>query len=319
MKKIIGLIVLFMLLISCSAENEVISEKPDSPKQVLVEASKRKSAINVFLKTNTTGKSTAEPRKKLVKSISYMAENALNRKFKINMTMEQYYALGTDNIYDKKEDTLNLNSKVYEERTFTYNADNNLEKISINNIAYPDYNTLDSYKPIIFEYETNGTKKLVSRYQDNGMIMKFEYNAIGQIIKAFNIQDDLLYTYDYDEQGNIFSKYAYLNNKKIMHYTYVYYPNNTYDKNWISVDVDGTEKITSTVNYTFDRSVEGVYQNNQIYKATSDNQEGLQYLHIISNSAGYRPKYFYDADGYLIKYDKGGVNDTNDITIFKYE
>lgn len=323
MKNLFYIFAILIAFTSCSPSDDdpVVDTSPvvvtPKPPVVLVTEAQRKSAIGNFAKSSTTSK-ISEVRKKLVKTITFFADNPLNQKYKIGMAFALYLQLPTDNVYDIKEDSLNLNTKRYDERIYTYNTDGNLEKITINNIAYPSNNSLESYKPIVFEYTTSGERKQITRYQSNGMVMTFEYNTIGQIIKAFDITGELKYTYSYDETGNISTKYLYEGGKPSMKYTYVYYPDNTYDKNWI--DVSGaTEKIMSTVKYTYNRNVEGVYRNEPLYKATLDNQEGLQFLHILSNTAGYKPKYFYDADGYLIKYDKGGQNNASDITIFVYE
>jgi hypothetical protein len=70
----------------------------------------------------------------------------------------------------------------------------------------------------------------------------------------------------------------------------------------------------------------GIYNKEPIYQI--DNS----YLHMIRSSVydkfhkdfGYAfdvfsPKYFYDVDGYLMKFDYRGMNITSSIYIFKYE
>lgn len=46
---------------------------------------------------------------------------------------------------------------------------------------------------------------------------------------------------------------------------------------------------------------------------------GLPYIHLVSSTSGQKPKYFYDADGYLMKYDAVGQSNASDITLFIYE
>jgi hypothetical protein len=338
MKKLILLLAFIstFFITNCSNDDDVIKKndeqvtdggnvtpdpKPTTP--TLVSENKRKSAIVTFLGGSKTGKLTGKSAgksaatKRLVKSIQYISTSPFDTKFKTRISYNDYLALPTDNLYDKEEDLLNANTQKYEERTYTYNELGNLEKITINNIAYPGYNSMEAYKPIIYEYNSDGSKKQISRYQSIGMVMNFEYNSLGQIVKAFNIYGELMYDFFYDEYGNIAMKILYLMGKPHMKYTYIFYPDNTYEKTWI--DIEDNERVASRVKYKFNKNVKGVYFDEALYKAISDNQEGLQYLHITENTAGYRPKYFYDSEGYLIKYDKVGKNDANDITIFIYE
>lgn len=278
-----------------------------------------KPAVVNIRKINPTGKSTGVI-KRLVKTITYTANSVFDKMYKTKLTDAEYRALPTDNLYDPTEELLNVDTKKYDERIYSYNAIGNLEKITINNIAYPDYNGTPAYAPIIFEYTESGASVQIKKYQDMGAVLVYEYNTIGQIIKARELDGSLKYTFEYDEYNNITSKYFYYGgNTPQMHYTYIYYADNTYAKNWIQVNPDGSETKTSTVTYKYDKSVAGVYKNEAIYKILMDNEQGLSYLHITSNSAGYNPKYFYDADGYLLKYDRVGTNEANYVTLFIYE
>lgn len=322
-------------LVSCSSNEPeipapVVIVPPTVPTVITVPVSSlmKPAVINIKGKS-TAGKSTAGKSttvtKRLIKTITFTATSAFDYNYKTKFTAQEYKALPTDNLYDQTEELLNVNTKKYDERTYSYNASGNLEKITINNIAYPDYNGTPAYAPILFNYLESGARVEVTRYQNAGAVLVYEYNSIGQIIKARELDGTLRYTFEYDENNNIISKYLYMSvganglPMPHMHYTYIYYANNTYTKNWISVDTNGIEKTTSSVTYTYNKNIAGVYNNEPVYKILMDNQEGLSYLHIINNTAGYAPKYFYDADGYLIKYDSSGLNEANYITLFLYE
>lgn len=332
MKKTI-LLILLISLVSCSSENNPIDPtsptnptsptSPTNPIQVI----KKPAVINITDK-NLTAKGvtskTTTIRKRLVKTITYTSSTVFDKKYQTKLSEAEYLALPTDNLYDPTEESLNVNTKIYDERTYTYNSSNNLEKITINNIAYPDYNGTLAYSPIVFEYFESGAKVQITKYQDKGAVLRYEYNSIGQIINAKDLDGKLRYTFEYDENNNVISKYLYMSSgvsgvKPHMHYTYVYYPNSTYVKNWIEVNPDGTENKTSSVTYNYDKNIAGVYNNEPVYKVLMDNEQGLSYLHITSNTAGWKPKYFYDSDGYLIKYDSAGQSNANEITLFVYE
>ena len=335
MKKTI-LLILLISLVSCSSENNPIDPtsptnptsptsptNPTNPTQVI----KKPAVVNITDK-NLTGKGvtskTTAVRKRLIKTITYTSSTIFDKKYQTKLSEAEYLALPTDNLYDPTEESLNVNTKVYDERTYTYNSSNNLEKITINNIAYPDYNGTLAYSPIVFEYFESGAKVQITKYQDKGAVLRYEYNSIGQIINAKDLDGTLRYTFEYDENNNVISKYLYMSSgvsevKPHMHYTYIYYPNSTYVKNWIEVNPDGTENKTSSVTYNYDKNIAGVYNNEPVYKVLMDNEQGLAYLHITSNTAGWKPKYFYDSDGYLIKYDSAGQSNANEITLFVYE
>jgi hypothetical protein len=332
MKKIVFLF-LCTVLFSCSNEEPnpidpttppTGTTPPKETKPTTPASSLMKPAV-VNIKTSVTTKTarTNVVTKRLVKTITFTSTSINDRIYKTKFTAAEYAALPTDNLYDPSEELLNVDTKKYDERIYTYNSNENLERITINNIAYPGYNGTAAYAPITFEYTTSGTLVQIAKYQDKGAVLTYEYNSIGQIIKAFDVDGTLKYTFDYDESNNIISKYLYMNTpngiKPQMHYTYTYFADNTYAKNWISVNTDGTETKTSTVTYSYDKGVPGVYKNEAIYKILMDNEQGLSYLHITSNSAGYKPKYFYDADGYLMKYDSSGGSEANYITLFIYE
>ena len=294
------------------------------PVAVIPVSSLMKPAVVNIKGKSSTGRIAAT--KRLVKTITFTFPSWADPKYKTKFTDAEYNALPTDNLYDPTEEVLNVNTKKHDERIYTYNASNNLEKITINNIAHPNNNNnTPAYAPIVFTYLESGARVQITRYQNAGAVLVYEYNTIGQIIKAKELDGTLKYTFEYDDNNNIISKYLYMvggsNGVSMahMHYTYIYYANSTYTKNWITVDFNGIEKTTSSVTYTYNKNIAGVYNNEAVYKVLMDNQEGLSYLHIIKNTAGYAPKYFYDADGYLMKYDSGGINNAMDITLFKYE
>lgn len=310
-------------LVSCSndetdAPTPVVITPPLIPPTTTV----LKPAVVNIKEQNKTGRTATT--KRLVKTINFTFQSWSDSKYKTKFTDVEYAALPTDNLYDPTEEALNVETKKFDERTYSYNTSGNLEQITINNIANPAYNNTPAYAPITFSYLETGARVQITRYQDAGAVLVYEYNSIGQIIKARDLYGALKYTFEYDEANNIISKYLYYtgtdgNPKPQMHYTYSYLPNNSYIKNWISVDVNGVEKTTSSVTYSYNKNVAGVYNNEAVYKVLMDNQEGLSYLHITTNSNGSNPKYFYDTDGYLIKYDRHGLNNANDITLFIYE
>ena len=309
-------------LVSCSNDEPETSPVVIVPPLIAPPTAVFKPAVVNIANKSTTGRIAAT--KRLVKTIRFTSTSVFDYKYKTKFTDAEYKALPTDNLYDPTEEALNVNTKKYDERAYTYNASNNLEKITINNLAFPSDNSSPAYAPIIFTYLESGARTQVTRYQDAGAVLLYEYNSIGQIIKAKEVNGTLRYTFEYDENNNISNKYYYTNDavgnpRPQYRYTYVYYSNSTYIKNWIEVNADGTEKVNGTVTYTYNKNLTGVYNNEPIYKVLMDNIEGLAYLHIISNTNGSYPKYFYDADGYLIKYDKNGYNDAMDITLFKYE
>jgi hypothetical protein len=316
---------------SCSNDDNVGTDEPVvvvpppvPPKNVVL-----KPAIVNIANSNSTGKSKTSKglavTKRLVKTITFTSSTAFDYKYKTNLSLDAYKALPNDNLYDPTEEILNVDTKRFDERTYTYNASGNLAQITINNIAYPgnNNNTL-AYSPILFNYLESGARVEITKYQDKGAVLEYEYNTIGQVIKARDLYGVLKYTFEYDENNNISSKYYYTTDasgtpRPQYHYTYFYYSNSTYTKNWIGVDANGVEKLNASITYTYNKNLSGVYNNEPIYKILMDNEEGLAYLHVISNTNGSNPKYFYDADGYLIKYDKHGLNDANDITLFIYE
>jgi len=333
MKNILRFLVIALFCInftSCSNDDtdETIPPVVVVPPSVPPATTVLKPAVVNIVSNGSAGKSknskSTAVTKRLVKAITFRSTSAFDYKYKTKFTAEEYKALPNDNVYDPTEELLNLDTKKYDERIYTYNASGNLDKITIDNIAYPGNNGTVAYSPIIFNYLESGARVQVTRYQDKGAVLLYEYNTIGQVIKARDVDGTLRYTFEYDENNNIISKFLYTlgtdgNPKPQMHYTYAYYANSTYTKNWIEILPDGSSKINSTITYTYNKNVSGVYNNEPIYKILMDNEEGLAYLHIMHNTNGASPKYFYDVDGYLIKYDKNGLNDANDITLFIYE
>lgn len=313
---------LMFTTLSCT-NDDIETKKPIDSIGVTPPKTMFKPAVVNLKNSNTTGKSTVLT-KKLVKTISYYQTSVFDKTYKTMYTAEEYAALPTDNLYDVREDSLNVSTNKYDERAYTYNSSNLLEKITINNIAYPEYNSRPAYAPIIFEYTTDGSKMKIMKYQNSGIILDYVYNSLGQIIAANELNGTPKYTFEYDEHDNISSQYFYYTDpngitKPQMHHTYAYYPNNTYVKTWFAVNPDNTETKSAEVTYTYDKNVAGVYNNEAVYKVLFDNATGLPYLHIISNTVGSNPKYFYDAEGYLIKFDKHGKNMATDITRYFYE
>jgi hypothetical protein len=80
--------------------------------------------------------------------------------------------------------------------------------------------------------------------------------------------------------------------------------------------------LIEVAEYTIDPNKPGIYNKEPYY------QKDNSYVHVILervvNKDGKerfssRPKYFYDADGYLMKVDLVGLNYPGDIRLFYYE
>lgn len=154
----------------------------------------------------------------------------------------------------------------------------------------------------------------------------FTYNSVGLIDKKLKVDGSLEFTYEYDTQGRVINVFHYSSGTQAdMHYTYSYPDTNFYWKVWYAVNpLDQSEDKVDSVLYQFDPSKSGIYNKEPIYRLNNE------YLHVIQLTDypkynGFkaawsaRPKYFYDAEGYLMKYDSAGLNRTVDIMTFIYE
>ena len=335
-KKILTFL-LFVVLLSCSKDepnpidptppvvttpptdtNPSTDIKPTTPVSSLM-----KPAIRNIKSSSITSKSS-EVRKRVVKSINF-PNTTVNVVYKYNLAIdiEDYKKLPTDNLYDSREDDLNTNTIIEYSMDYLYNTDNQLTNIKQ---GYVRDITRTNPEELSFQYNSDGKlTDILTTYSFGGT---YSYNASSLIDKYLDKEGQVRFTYEYDGLGRIVNSYYYESgqNKPAMHYTYDYPDNETYIKNWFAVSPsDGTETKTSFVLYKYDSSKPGVYNKEPYYRL--DNK----YMHIVQFT-GYilyqgqfvlqqeiRPKYFYDADGYLIKYDSAGLNQTVDIIKYKYE
>lgn len=326
---------LTITLFSCSKDEPIIGSTPPvvvvppivvAPPIVLPISSLMKPAIrNVNLPgTSKISKNykTGETRKHIVKSFRF-AQNRVNTNYKYvlyNMSNSEYLNLPTDNLYQVKEDSLNLNTEVEFTYNYKYNTLNQLSEIHMMYILSPSIGPVE-----LFTYNSSGKLDNITSVQTG----TYTYNASGLIDKMFDRNGTTLqFTYQYDSQGRVKDVYHYTGDgiKKDMHYIYSYPDANTYIKSWFVINPsDQSETNTSYVTYIIDPTKPGIYNKEPVYQI--DNS----YLHLIQLTSQIlyngswrlqfesRPKYFYNADGYLIKYDSAGFNHTSDITVFRYE
>ena len=81
----------------------------------------------------------------------------------------------------------------------------------------------------------------------------------------------------------------------------------------------------SYILYKHDPSKPGIYNKEPLYRLDNKYMHAIQLTAYILYQGKYilqfevRPKYFYDVDGYLMKYDAAGLNFTVDLIKYKYE
>lgn len=340
------LIVLFGILqltiISCSKDEVVPEEpvvvvpvepKPVDPvvtKPVVPKSELMKPAIrNISASAKKMAKGSVVE-KRLVRSIQYAqnyAGHIYNYQLNPDVTVD-YRALPSENLYDITEKALNENTERDYVLNYKYNTLGQLTNIEAGTV-YTNNGHTNPPEEFSFEYDANGALKEMKGSYAFGS--SYGYNDKGLIDKKIESDGSVSYTYEYDDLGRIKSSYSYvstISNGRIpqMHYVYTYVDETSYVKTWYSINnEDQTETNTGYVIYTYDPSKAGVYNKEPFYRI--DNQ----YLHVVKLSSHILyngvwqlqfesvPKYFYDADGYLIKYDSAGFNYTTDIRVFEYE
>lgn len=305
-----------------------VDPKPTEPTGPVLPKSElmKPAIINSNRAVNKTAKGAAAV-KRVVRSIRF-PQNYMGvyYNYQLNIDRSEYLNLPAENLYDSAEVELNKETPHDYELDYKYNTLGQLTDI-VTAKVYTNNGFTSSPENFTFEYDADGVlNKMVSSYLYGGT---YTYNDKGLIEKKIESNGFVSNEYFYDDQGRIESSYFYINNiggrQLSMHYTYTYPDNTTYVKNWYDVNADQTETKRSYITYTYDPAKAGVYNKEPYYKI--DNQ----YLHVvkISSQILYNgvwqlqyeavPKYFYDTDGYLIKFDSAGFNYSQDITLFEYE
>jgi YD repeat-containing protein len=330
MKNLLKTIILLlaMIFIGCSkddiAPTSPIAVDPPAVVPPIITTAPVASLMKPAIKnSNSSTKNRTSGVTKHVVSAIIFANTTVTNIYTYNLNgikKSEYLALPTDNLYDPAEEALNATSIHGFENTFVYNSSNQLVEIK-NKSMLPTPIDMQSE---FFSYDGTGT---VNATKKDAYNQSYTYNAAGLIDKKLKSDGTLDFTYEYDTQGRIISVFHYMgsNNQADMHYTYSYPDSNFYWKVWYAVNsLDQSEDKVDSVLYQFDPSKAGVYNKEPIYRLNNE------YLHIIELTDypkynafkaawSARPKYFYDADGYLIKYDKAGLNFSGDITVYKYE
>jgi hypothetical protein len=341
MKKTLSIVlfVFFLVVSSCSVEETVVGApesvvKDPNPvvvveKPIMPPSSLMKPAIRNTNNVSLMNKAKEVVRKRVVKSF----RRILNSEYILdNMTQQEYNDLPTDNLYNAKEDSLNVvaGTKYSYKYGYNYNLSNQLADIHTD---YIENGVVLASSSQYFEYETNGDVKTISANAStrDGV---YHYNNDGLIDKMYDVTGNVLLSkYIYDSQGRISDSYDRSDGKIEAffhdHYHYEYLDDHTFIKTRYEVNpVDNVENLYIQETKQFDSTKPGIYNKEAIYKL--DNE----YLHIIfvvhfthfynrpdlpDATYSYRSKYFYDSDGYLMKFDEYGLNRPSDITIYKYE
>lgn len=324
-------------LVSCSKDDSIPEEhvvvkpeEPAGPVNPVTGVPKSELLKPAIKNTNFSAKTSkgSEVQKRLVRSIRY-AQNYMgiiyHYKFN-NMDINTYLALPSENLFDIAEIELNKDTERDYTVNYKYNDLGQLKNIAAGTV-YTNNGHTNYPEEFTFTYDARGAlNEMISSYAFG----TYNYNSKGLIDKKIEKDGFVSLEYVYDDLDRIQSVYYYMMTPKgrepQMHYTYIYLDETKYVKNWFSIDpVDHTETLSGYVTYTFDPAKAGVYNKEPYYRI--DNQ----YLHVvkINSQIFYNgvwqlqfeavPKYFYDADGYLIKFDSAGYNYTQDITVFEYE
>lgn len=324
-------------LVSCS-KDEIIPEEPvvvkpeepvgpTKPVAGVPKSELMKPAIKNISTSAKTSKGSEAP-KRVVRSIRY-AQNYMGKiyEYKLNsMDVNTYRALPSENLFDIAETELNKDTERDYTVNYKYNDLGQLINIAAGTVYINNGHT-NYPEEFTFTYDANGAlKEMISSYAFG----TYNYNSKGLIDKKIEKDGFVSYEYVYDDLDRIQSVYFYMmtpqGRQPQMHYTYIYLDDTTYVKNWFSINqTDLTETLSGYITYTFDPAKAGVYNKEPYYR--TDNQ----YLHVVKMNSQILyygvwqlqfesvPKYFYDADGYLIKFDSAGFNYTQDITVFEYE
>ncbi|WP_281634080.1 hypothetical protein [Flavobacterium luteolum] len=336
-KKLLKLLLAFTILfqftvISCSSDEPPVEPEvvipvdpkpvdPVKPKPVLPKSEMMKPAI-VNISSSKTSKSS-ETRKRLVRSTKF-AQNYMGKIYQYNLDRDAatYKDLPSENLYDTVETALNKKTERDYELVYKYNNLGQLTRIEADKV-YTNNGLTNTPEIFSFTYNENGSlNEMISSYAFGS---SYTYNDRGLIEKRIEKDGFVSYKYFYDEKDRISDVFFYIHDVLQMNYKYTYPNDTSYIKSWYSVNADQIGTLTSYVVYTFDNTKAGVYNKEPYYRL--DNQ----YLHVTKISSNVLsngvwqvqfeavPKYFYDEEGYLIKYDAAGFNYTTDITVFEYE
>ena len=325
-------VLLQFTIISCSTdesstEPEIVvpvDPKPVDPvvtKPVLPKSEMMKPAI-VNISSSKAAKNTEE-KKRIVRSTKFAQNIGANiYQYRLDRDANVYKNLPSENLFDTAEIALNKATERDYDLVYRYNSLGQLTNISTDKV-YTNNGHTNTPENFSFTYNDNGSlNEMISSYAFGS---RYTYNEKGLIEKRIENDGYISYKYIYDEQERISEAFFYIHDVLQMHYKYTYINETSYIKAWYSVNVDQTETLTSYVVFTFDPTKAGVYNKEPYYRL--DNQ----YLHVTKISSNILsngswqvqfeaiPKYFYDEDGYLIKYDAAGFNYTTDITVFEYE
>lgn len=168
-----------------------------------------------------------------------------------------------------------------------------------------------------YKYELDENGNIVSEYFNDNLINSYEYDYLGQIIRA-NIKDmNKTLMYEYDAGGNIvcvkICELTYENTPKVLREV-----SYSYDSNWkdLMVEYDGEnieyDEVGNPVKYTYGREFSWNEGRNLSCITTNDNRYNYSYnsdgVRISKNINGEIVEYLYE-DTNLI-YEK---NDTYDI------
>ncbi|WP_394776980.1 hypothetical protein [Flavobacterium sp.] len=315
---------------SCSKDDSMPEEqvvvKPNEPKVVPKSELMKPAIKNISSSVKTT--KVLEVQKRVIRSIKY-AQNFAGTSYQYmlnNMEIAEYRNLPSENLYDTNEIELNKNTPRDYLLNYNYNDLGQLSTIEAGTVYTNDGHT-NNPEQFSFKYENGALNEMTSSYAFGS---SYSYNSKGLIDKKIEKDGFVSYEYNYDDAGRILSVYFYMmtpnGRQPQIHYTYTYTDDTSYIKGWYSINpTDQKETMTSFVVYTYDPSKAGVYNKEPFYRL--DNT----YLHVVKIAAQILingawqsqfeavPKYFYDADGYLIKFDAAGFNYTQDITVFEYQ
>lgn len=270
------------------------------PKAVMPVSSLLMPAIKNINKKSSNGKSKVIA-KHLVQSIQYE-----KNKYKIDFTSD--FSL-TDNLYSIREDTLNLDTPKGDVRNYLYNDLGQLVQVRVQRASG---SMGESGIESSYEYDKNGNvinNKTPYTYE-NGLIVSV-------------LVDGYLTKYTYDAQARVVHRLGVLNSS-----TFEYTNDEVKETRYEVVPSLGEVANGRVVITKYDNTKAGIYNNEPFYKISTVFSSVLgqalpnPYLHIIDQKIfdnglllmGQSYKYFYDADGYLIKVDDGAY-----VTVYRYE
>ncbi|WP_286971421.1 SprB repeat-containing protein [Flavobacterium sp. UBA4854] len=277
-----------------------VTAKILQPKATLPESSLLRPAVKNINK-NTVASKTKAVTKHLVQSIQYKKSD-----YKIDETSD--YSL-TDNLYSDNENTLNTNTPKGDVRNYIYNNAGQLTQIEIQ--KGPE-SMGSSGIEFSYEYDSNGNviNNSTPYTYENGLITKV-------------LIDNYLTVYNYDSEQRVTKRTGKLNAS-----TFEYTDTEVKETRYEIIESLGEVANGRVILTKYDKTKAGIYNNEPYYKIATTFSSLLgqtlpnPYLHIIEQSIvdnGITQKtqsfkYFYDAEGYLIKVDDGEF-----VTIYIYQ